>query len=211
MPIASSLGLSLSENQEYLKLISEKFPFLVAMGGDDVDPSRYHQENLHSRNVIPERDRFEIQMIKAYTQNQKGFLLGVCRGSQISSVALGYSLNQHVPFHIGTDVAHGNDWHDIKTFKTEHNILSKLAGDKGLLRINSLHHQSIRYVEGGPLQLAAVSPDGVTEALEFRNGRGILLQFHPELMGNALGAQIISEVVKQKSRVQVGSCRRIFN
>lgn len=210
LPIAAGLGLNLAENQEFLKIVSEKFPFMVAMGGDDVDPAKYGKENLHSRNVVPTRDRYEIQVIKSYVQTEKGFLLGVCRGSQISAVALGYKMHQHVPFHIGTDVAHGNDWHDIKLLKTNHNILMKLAPPEGTLHVNSLHHQAVRYHEDGPLQIAARSQDGVTEALEFKNGRGLLLQFHPELMDNALGEEILKQIVQHKSRLQIGSCKKVF-
>jgi putative glutamine amidotransferase len=211
LPIVANGGLSVSETQELFKMINDKFSFLVAMGGDDVDPVQYKKPNLHSRNVIPPRDEFEVQLIKSYTRAEKGFLLGICRGSQISAVALGYELNQHVPFHIGTELPHGNDWHDIKTFSTNHNILNTLALQDGRLHVNSLHHQSVIYKENGPLQIAARSSDGVVEALEFKNGRGILMQFHPELMGNALGDQILSQVIQQKNKVQsVSTCRRVL-
>lgn len=211
LPINANLGLSQSETRDLLTQISEKFPFMVAMGGDDVEPSTYKKQNTHSRNTIPARDLFEIELIKSYVTREKGFLLGVCRGSQISSVALGYKLIQDVPFHVGSKVSHANDWHEIELKPTKHNILaSLLAQGQTKMTVNSLHHQSVVFKEGGPLQLAAHGHDGVTEATEFKNGRGLLLQFHPELMNNELGSKILWRVLKQKNVVMPGRCGKVF-
>lgn len=209
LPIAAALGLNPSENRQFQEQVSKTFPLLVALGGEDVDPAQYRKENFHSRNTIPTRDLFEIQLIKSYVAAERGFLLGVCRGAQISSVALGYQLIQDLPFHIGEKVSHADDWHDIEILKTKNQLLSKLAPD-GRLNVNSLHHQSIIYKEGGPLQIAARSHDGVTEALEFLNGKGLLLQFHPELMNNKLGESILFQVIQQKRRISPGLCQKIF-
>lgn len=213
LPINANLGLSLEETRDLLRQISEKFPFMVAMGGDDVDPAKYGKNTTFSRNTIPARDQFEIQLIKSYVAQEKGFLLGVCRGSQISAVALGYQLIQDVPFHIGDKVSHANDWHEIRVHETKHNLLRALvpANDNGRLQVNSLHHQAVIFKEGGPLQLAAQGPDGVTEATEFKNGRGLLLQFHPELMNNELGSKILWRVVQHKNRVMPSRCSRLFS
>lgn len=210
LPLNANLGLSKSETQDLHKQISEKFPFLVAMGGDDVDPRFYKQENFHARNTIPVRDAFEISLIKSYVTKAKGFLLGICRGSQITSVALGYQLIQDVPFHIGDKVAHANDWHDIKLQETTHKILKSSADKNSTMHVNSLHHQSVIFKEGGILEIAARGQDGVTEATEFKNGRGLLLQFHPELMNNFLGSQILQNVIQQKNRVMPLRCSQIF-
>lgn len=209
LPVAAALGLNPAENRQFQEQVSRTFPLLVALGGEDVDPSQYRKENFHSRNTIPTRDLFEIQLIKSYVAAERGFLLGVCRGAQISSVALGYQLIQDLPFHIGEKVSHADDWHDIEILKTKNQLLSKLAPD-GRLNVNSLHHQSIIYKEGGPLQIAARSHDGVTEALEFLNGKGLLLQFHPELMNNKLGESILFQVIQQKRRISPGLCQKIF-
>lgn len=211
LPINANLGLTQNETRELFGQISEKFPFMIAMGGDDVDPQLYKKENFHSRNITPARDQFEISLIKAYVSREKGFLLGICRGSQIASVALGYKLIQDVPFHIGSQVQHGNDWHDIELRETENNILKALADPHGKLFVNSLHHQSVIFKDGGPLQIAARSHDGVTEATEFKNGRGLLLQFHPEFMNNDLGSKILWKVVQQKNRVMPQRCSRVFS
>ncbi|KYG61015.1 glutamine amidotransferase [Bdellovibrio bacteriovorus] len=210
LPINANLGLSQEETRELFKQIAEKFPLMVAMGGDDVDTHLYKKENFHSRNTIPARDQFEVALIKSYVAQEKGFLLGVCRGSQITSVALGYQLIQDIPFHIGDKVAHGNDWHPIEVVETKYNLLKPFADRNMKMTVNSLHHQSVIFKEGGMLQIAARSHDGITEATEFKNGRGMLLQFHPELMNNELGSKILWTLVQQKNRVMPARCSKIF-
>ncbi|MEK2688630.1 gamma-glutamyl-gamma-aminobutyrate hydrolase family protein [Bdellovibrio sp. GT3] len=211
LPISADLGLTLSETRILFEKISAQFPLLVAMGGDDVDPSFYKKENYHSRNTIPTRDQFEISLIKNYVASERGFLLGVCRGSQISSVALGYKMIQDVPIQVGPELPHGDDWHDIEVKKTSHGILASLLPvDSNKLFVNSLHHQAVQFKPGGMLELAATAADGVTEATEFKNGRGLLLQFHPELMENELGSRILKRVVEQKVRMMPMSCSKVF-
>lgn len=210
LPINANLGLTLNETQELFKLIADNFPLMVAMGGDDVDPSLYKQQNIHAQRTILARDRFEIALIKAYTSQEKGFLLGVCRGAQISSVALGYQLIQDVPTQVGENILHRNHWHSIHVHPTKYNILYSLTNGTGKLFVNSLHHQSVIYKADGALQMAAQGEDRVTEATEFKNGRGLLLQFHPELMYNQLGSQILWNVLKQKNTVTPLRCSKLF-
>lgn len=213
LPFNANLGLNQQETSELFNEINTKFPFLILLGGDDVDTSFYNEPNLYTNKTIPSRDRFEINLVKSYVTSSTGFLLGVCRGSQLASIALGYKLIQDVPAQVGTDVAHKNDWHDIKLLPTSNSILQTAASTAsgGELHVNSLHHQSVLFTEGGPLEIAARSSDGVTEATEFKNGRGILLQFHPELMENDLGFRIISGIVNAKNRALPQRCSRIFS
>lgn len=211
LPIAANLGLSRTETQELFRQISLQFPLLVALGGEDVAPEFYKNENFHSLNTVPERDKFEIALIKSYVAAEKGFLLGVCRGSQISAVALGYKLIQDLPFHKGAAVQHSNHWHPIEVTDTQHGLLKSLTSPQSReLFVNSLHHQSVVMKPHGPLEVAARGQDGVTEATELKNGRGLLLQFHPELMGNELGALIIKKALHQKNKVLAPFCGRVF-
>ena len=136
--------------------------------------------------------------------------MGICRGSQIASVALGYELIQDIPFHLENDIGHSDTWHDIHLLPTTHSILKETASKSDTLYVNSLHHQSVKFKEGGPLEIAARSDDGITEATEFKNGRGLLLQFHPELMENNLGYQILSQVINTKNRLMPQVCSQVF-
>jgi putative glutamine amidotransferase len=209
LPMNASLGLTVAENARFMDQIADRFPYLVVMGGDDVAPEFYKEHHTFSNIAAPKRDQFEISLIKSYVKSGKGFLLGVCRGSQISAVALGYKLIQDVPIFVGKDVAHANDWHKIKLFPTPHNILGSLAVNSELT-VNSLHHQAVRLHNEGPLALAASSEDGVVEATELKNGKGLLLQFHPELMENSLGSRILHQTLVQKNSVIRFRCENLF-
>jgi len=211
LPINANLGLNLAETREFFSEVAEKFPMLVVMGGEDVDPSLYKKENFHAGNTTPERDLFEIALIKSYVTSEKGFLLGVCRGSQITSVAMGYELLQDIPFHVKKNVGHSHTWHKIRLTPTVNLILKNIIPETNILNVNSEHHQMAVITATGPLQVVARSEDGVIEASEFKNGRGLLLQFHPELMENNLGFRILTGAVKAKNRVMPRLCSRIFS
>ncbi|MBS1971883.1 MAG: gamma-glutamyl-gamma-aminobutyrate hydrolase family protein [Bdellovibrionales bacterium] len=211
LPVVANLGLTKQESTELNTEITEKFPMLVALGGDDVDPRFYKTQNAYSRNLNTVRDRFEINLIKDYVTSAKGFLLGVCRGSQLSSVALGYKMVQDIPAEVGMSVHHGDDWHDVKLTPTTNGILKSVLPAAESLLVNSYHHQAVIFKEGGPLEIAARSEDGITEATEFKNGRGLLLQFHPELMGNELGFEIVRKAVSAKNRSLPLRCSRTFS
>ena len=50
------------------------------------------------------------------------------------------------------------------------------------MRVNSLHHQSLKAVAPG-FQIVARAPDGIVEGIESRNGAfAVAIQFHPEWM-----------------------------
>lgn len=212
LPVAAGSHLNLNDKAAYHQAIIEHFPMMVAMGGDDVNTDLYKQQDFHSKNTIKARDEAELALIKDYTKAGKGFLLGVCRGSQLTAVALGYKLIQDVPFHVGESVKHSDHWHDIKLLKTSHQILSSTqrAEARSSLYVNSLHHQAVVFHKGGPLELAAIGADGVTEATEFKNGKGMLLQFHPELMDNKLGSEILYQTLRQKNKVAAPLCNGVF-
>lgn len=211
LPMVADLGMSLEESRDLKNQISRDFGILVAMGGDDVEPHFYKSDNFHSKNTIPTRDAFEISLIQNYVASNRGFLLGVCRGAQISAVSMGYKLIQDIPTQKIQPEAHGNDWHDIEVLNTKHGILKGLAAkNANRLYVNSLHHQAILYKEGGPLELAATAIDKTTEALEFKNGRGLLLQFHPELMENKLGSDIFRQIMQFKQQRTAPYCKQLF-
>ncbi len=244
LPMRWDLVLTYEEFRDFKDKVANEIPMLIAMGGEDVHPALYGAENLYSHNVVHSRDVYEISFIKKYVEAQKGFILGICRGHQIASVALGYQLTQDVPSMHGDDVSHSNHEHAIKIFSTTHSILksalnrigsSKIGqskiGSAARVVVNSLHHQAVRFLSNRgytakrtELELAAISDDGVVEALEFKNGKGLLLQFHPERMHNHwvnksifsyIGQKVREENVRQQEQLgQLGqkviSCQKIY-
>ncbi len=231
LPMRWDLVLSAKEFRDFKDKVANEIPMLIAMGGEDVHPTHYGAENLFSHNVIHSRDAYEISFIKKYVEAQKGFLLGICRGHQIASVALGYQLTQDVPSIHGDEIGHSNHEHPIKILATTHSILksalnkfgnSKLGqtkiGNVARIVVNSLHHQAVRFLSDRgytakrtDLELAAISDDGVVEALEFKNGKGLLLQFHPERMHNHWVNKSIFSYIGEKVRDRkIYSCNKIY-
>lgn len=159
---------------------------LVVTGGDDVHPRFYGREDALSACVHPneDRDTFEIGVIR--TAVQAGLpLLGICRGLQITNVALGGTLIPDIeaagyPTHRrGEPVERRHDIH-----VEGETLLGTITGTPGG-NTNTFHHQAADR-PGSGLRVSARSTDGIIEALEWeRPGQRaflLLVQWHPERM-----------------------------
>ena len=159
---------------------------LVLSGGGDLDPARFG-EPAHERvaGVCQARDRLELELVERALE-QGLPLLAICRGIQVLNVALGGSLHQHIPhaFPTGT-IAHAQSeprhqaTHDVKIMVEGTRVGPVLGAPE--LRVNSFHHQAIKELGRG-LRAAAWAPDGVIEAVDMPDARGLVLavQWHPE-------------------------------
>ncbi|MES2803430.1 MAG: gamma-glutamyl-gamma-aminobutyrate hydrolase family protein [Bdellovibrionota bacterium] len=189
LPVAAALGLTKLNRELFYKSLTDKFSGVVALGGPDVNPSVYGDENREAREVNLYRDQYEIHFLKHWISAKKGFLFGVCRGHHMISAALGFKLVQHVENH-GDGV-----WvdHPIKFLKTAQNFLSRAAGVREMI-VNSYHHQAVKYSPHPDIDLAAVAPDNTVEALESKDGRIVSTQFHVEFMENIFAEKIFSRI-----------------
>src|SRR5947209_12765555 len=63
--------------------VLEKLDGLMLAGGADIDPSSYG-ELAHAETIgaVPERDRFEIALVRAAIERDMP-VLGICRGMQL--------------------------------------------------------------------------------------------------------------------------------
>ena len=120
------------------------------------------------------RDRLEFQWFKeAYGKIP---VLGICRGLQLSNVALGGTLYEDLQ----TSVKHTSNkiqiagepspllessWHDV------------VLGDREL-KVNSRHHQGIKDLAPGLKPLALCKDDGLVEMAE--GDKALFVQWHPE-------------------------------
>lgn len=151
---------------------------LLLCGGGDPDPALFGQEDRGSDPPDRERDRAELALISAFLSAGKP-ILGICRGMQMISVALGGDLIQDLPpellpFHgrAGEDLVH-----PLRT--REGSLLRGLYGPR--LAVNSAHHQAVGRLGRG-LEASAWSESGVTEAVEHHSLPVLGVQFHPERM-----------------------------
>ena len=158
----------------------ERFDALILCGGGDLSPSYYHQEmnGTDPGSMDPKRDEREMELFRFFAEKEKP-ILGVCRGHQLISVALGGTLIQH----LSNADAHksrksGEDlFHPTSALKGS--WIETLYGNQ--IVTNSVHHQALDRIGTG-LRAVQWSNDGVIEAAQHENGRIYSVQWHPERM-----------------------------
>ena len=130
----------------------------------------------------PERDALETLVLSKALQSDKA-ILGICRGLQFINVFLGGTLWQDLPSQHPSEIVHrqgkpyGTPTHTVMLSGD----LSKLLG-KETLEVNTLHHQAAKDL-GENLEMTAVAPDGIIEAVQMAGKRFVwAVQWHPEYM-----------------------------
>jgi putative glutamine amidotransferase len=171
--------------------LAKRLDGFLFTGGDDVHPRFYKERPL--KNVpmhwSPDaRTTFEIALFKAVSKAKKP-LLAICHGAQLVNIALGGSLYQDVARQVRNALKHGpakageKVYHSVNVFEGTRicDILGGCTDGDCSIKVRSSHHQSIKN-PGRGLRLAAVSADGVFEAMESRAKKNFLIavQWHPE-------------------------------
>ncbi|MEO6961985.1 MAG: gamma-glutamyl-gamma-aminobutyrate hydrolase family protein [Puia sp.] len=175
---------------------------VLLSGGEDVHPELYgkpeYVKEYNLKEIIPERDRFEMSIIKNALEQGKP-LLGICRGLQIANVYLGGTLVPDIPSALHTTrhskIDGVDQVHPIAI--APESLLQQVSGaDSGL--VNSAHHQSVDRA-AGDLKITATSESVVTEAMEWSDPANrswlLLVQWHPERMAD-LNAPLTSRIRK---------------
>lgn len=160
---------------------------LVVIGGEDIDPTFYGQENQGSRNVNPEADAFDLALI-AEAQRRKLPIFAICRGHQLLNVALGGTIHQdiaqapirHTPAAAALPGESPAAEH-IVTIREDSRLVGQALGAS--TRTNSIHHQAIDVCAPG-FRVVAQTDDGIIEAIEPIEDDWLALsvQWHPEKM-----------------------------
>jgi putative glutamine amidotransferase len=169
---------------------------LILTGGGDVDPVLWNGPSVYSHGVSRERDEFEMGLLKAALEKQIP-VLGICRGAQLLNVALGGSLEPHLPWDGGDQhclrSSDRNERRHTVQFESK-SILSKVY--ESTIEVNSFHHQAVKNLGAG-LKSTGWSPDGTIESLEHENGRVVGVQWHPEMQ---TGVDLIFRWLVEQSR-----------
>jgi len=194
------------EDEALLRAVYERLDGLLLPGGEDIHPDHF-REAIHEQcgSISPERDATELPLARWAVQEGKP-LLGICRGVQVLNVALGGSLYQDIASQCPDAGRH--DWypgvprnflaHSAALVDGTH--LARILGASAL-KVNSLHHQSVKDVAPA-LEVAAVAPDGIVEAVEGRDHPfAIGVQWHPEeLAGTDVRSRLLFEAFVRASR-----------
>lgn len=158
----------------------DRFDGVLLIGGGDVAAPRYGGED-HPRmyGVHPGRDDIELEIARGAVE--RGLpLLGICRGMQILNVALGGTLDPHLPdreellAHSSPDQDHV--LHDVRV-EPGSRVAEAMGADRA--NVASTHHQAIEKLGDG-LTATGWSADGVLEAAEHEQGWVVAVQWHPE-------------------------------
>jgi anthranilate synthase component 2/putative glutamine amidotransferase len=158
---------------------------LVVIGGLDVDPSLYGappHPRLGRTSIA--RDRAELALVNAALAADLP-LLAICRGHQLLNVALGGTLNQHVPDILGHD-DHQPGFGEYSQREVRLNpgtLTARVFGENPT--VSCSHHQVVDELGEGLVAVGySVEADGVPpiiEAMERPASRFCLsVQWHPE-------------------------------
>ena len=159
---------------------------LLLTGGGDLEPGRYGQENLGSRDIQVDRDELEAEAWHEATS--KGVaVLGICRGLQAINVFSGGSLLQDVEGHAGAGWGTGPPaTHPLRLVPGTRlaSLLDAEAAGEPLI-VNAYHHQGIRAHDLATGLVASAWADSsagpLVEGLEASASRFVIgVQCHPE-------------------------------
>lgn len=160
--------------------ILARFDGLLLLGGGDVDPVRYGAvPRPEVYGVSKVRDSFEIALVRAGVD--MGIpILAVCRGVQLLNVALGGTLEQHIPERSDA-IEHGSGYQwERHTVALAEGSLAARTMKVSVAECSSHHHQAIDTLGDG-LSAAGWAPDRVVEAVEMKDGWVLGVQWHPEM------------------------------
>lgn len=195
LPVVHDAILPIHEAKAYRQKIIEAFDAQLVMGGRDIDPYLYGEKTTYAKSIVRRRDVSELKFVRQYIEAKKGMNFGICRGHQMCAVANHKKLIQDIQIEEGASEVHLNGEHFIK-YDPNSEIFSVFDEEK--LYVNSLHHQAVIVPEDDKTyKVIASSFDKkpIVEGVEFRNGLGFTLQFHPELMHDETGDKIMKRFV----------------
>ena len=143
---------------------------VIMPGGADIDPKNYGQDPIadHLYGIDALQDSVDISLVRHVIDNGIP-LLAICRGMQITNVALGGTLVQHMEHpHL----------HHTSTVTVDN--AAELGLSQPQLEVSCYHHQAIDRVADG-LTVIARAQEGHVEAVRIDSpGWAFGVQWHPE-------------------------------
>lgn len=155
---------------------------LLLSGGGDVAAVHYGGDETISRDVNPQRDEFELQLL-ALADRRDMPVLGLCRGAQLLNVHRGGTLGD-----FREDSAryrrHKKIWGGHPVTLGKDTRLARIFSDTELPSVVTYHGQ---YVDqpGDEVRVTAYAPDGTPEAIEVATNDpfGMIgVQWHAEVL-----------------------------
>ncbi|HEY7072370.1 MAG TPA: gamma-glutamyl-gamma-aminobutyrate hydrolase family protein [Acidimicrobiales bacterium] len=153
---------------------------LILTGGADVDPGRYDAgRDPATQPPRPDRDAWESALALAALDRDLP-LLAICRGAQVLNVALGGTLDQHLPAIVG-HAAHLPEpgvFGAVTVRLAPGSAVAAILGAE--VKVSCYHHQSLRRL-GRDVEAVGWADDGTIEAAVVAGRRfAVAVQWHPE-------------------------------
>ena len=174
---------------------------LVLSGGADVDPARYGQAPEAATVCRPDRDAWELALLRAALAHRRP-VLAICRGMQLLNVACGGTLHQHLPDTVGHEEHRPAParFGSTRVRVAPASRLAAIVGPEIIVSCN--HHQAVDRIGDG-LRPVAWAADGTIEGVE-QPGPGFLIgvQWHPE--EDATDLRLFASLVRATADNPVG-------
>ncbi len=180
---------------------------VLLLGGGDLDPATYGADRATEKiyGVSSHRDTTELDLVRAAVARGMP-VLAICRGHQVLNVALGGTLDQHIPDRDGVSehgrpgVAGGGLEHKVQ-IESGTRLASALGADRV---VASCHHHQAVDTPGDGLRVVARAADGIIEGTELADADGpwiVSVQWHPEDTAATDPAQqgLFDELVRRAS------------
>ena len=159
---------------------------LLLTGGPDIHKGHsnlIYQPGENIEHIARSREAFEFELCRIFTDAKKT-VFGIGRGMQVINAFFGGTL--YADISDDTDYIHSTSnlpksenltptYHSVE-FTPE----SQLPFAKGIITVNSCHHQAVN-TPGDGLLISAVASDGTVEAIEHKSLPCFGVQWHPEL------------------------------
>ncbi len=159
---------------------------LLLTGGGDINPLFLDEEPVNALHGINyRRDRQELLLMRLAADRQIP-VLGICRGIQVMTAALGGKLYQDIYTQSGIEPLKHDQQLDRSvpshTVRIEPDTVLHSLFRTDQLAVNSFHHQAVKEAAPG-FRACATAADGIIEAVESTEYKSMLgVQWHPECM-----------------------------
>ena len=173
------------DDTDMMVSLLDRVDALILSGGGDINPLYLGEEPLRELGGInPARDWHELMLVRL-AANRQIPILGICRGIQVMTAALGGKLYQDIYREASATLKHSQDTerhvcsHTVRI--ASGSLLHRILGTE-MLPANSFHHQAVKEAAPG-FAATAYSADGIIEAMESTQHKSMLgVQWHPECM-----------------------------
>ena len=160
---------------------------LILLGGSDVNPGLYGGDGADPL-IEPGPPSLDDNEIAALNVALRGGtpVLAICRGAQLTNVALGGTLFADLARDRASGVRHRAPEEELDlpahTVHVEPGTrLAEWMGTTGAIEVNSQHHQGFKALAPN-VRATAVAEDGLVEAFEIAAANLVAVQWHPEVL-----------------------------